>query len=48
MVLASMANKERKMMLQRTIPREIELEQQGYHMRNSNYGFRNEKQKFPE
>gem|GEM_PF-1624502 len=42
-ILATVAKEERKKILQRTISREIQLEQQGYHVRPALFGFINAK-----
>ena len=41
LVLSENAAKERRTILQRTIPIEVKLEQEGYHMRQSNYWYKN-------
>lgn len=42
-ILSTVAKEERKKILQRTISREIQLEQEGYHVKPANYGFKNAK-----
>jgi hypothetical protein len=43
MFYSAQAHSEGKKIIQRTIPKEILLLQQGYHVRPSNYGFRNKR-----